>query len=129
MKILNNRLAEIIRFCIAGGIGFIVDYGVLYLSTEYLGIPYLISAAISFTLAVILNYWLCLIFVFKSSGRQTVKQILAFFIVSVIGLGLNQLCMWFLVEQCGLWYMIAKLVATAVVTIWNYVMKRITIKS
>ena len=43
---------------------------------------------------------------------------------SVAGLGLNQLCMWFFVEIIFWHYMLAKLGATVIVTIWNYVMKR-----
>ncbi len=41
-----------------------------------------------------------------------------------MGLGLNQLCMWFFVDVAGLYYMIAKIFATAIVTIWNYITKR-----
>ena len=62
------RLYEIVRFCIAGGGGFIIDYGLLYALTEYAGVPYLWSSGISFTVSVLVNYWLCVVYVFRAAG-------------------------------------------------------------
>ena len=42
----KDQLYEIFRFAIVGGVSFLVDYGLLYLCTEWLGIHYLYSAAI-----------------------------------------------------------------------------------
>lgn len=65
----KDRLYEIIRFALVGGASFVVDYAMLYICTEWLGIHYLYSAAISFTVSVIVNYWLCVVFVFRG-GRK-----------------------------------------------------------
>lgn len=120
----NERLLEIIRFCIVGGLSLIADCGVLYALTDFFGVHYLYSAAISFTVSVIFNYWLCVKYVFKNARKQTPKQATIFIGSSVVGLGLNQICMWFFVEIVLLHYMAAKLCATVIVTIWNYIMKR-----
>ena len=119
-----NRFFEIIRFCIVGGLSFLVDYGLLYACTEGLQIHYLYSSAISFTVSVIFNYWLCIVFVFTGAGKQDRRQAALFIGSSVAGLGINQVCMWFFVEWLGLYYMLAKVLATIIVTFWNYVMKR-----
>ena len=118
------RWAEVFRFCIVGGASFLVDYGLLYFCTEELGFRYLYSSAISFTVSVAVNYWLCIGYVFLEIGEQTPGQLLLFGGSSLVGLGLNQVCMWILVEYLGIYYMAAKLFATVVVTVWNYVMKR-----
>ena len=58
----RDQLFEMLRFAIVGGASFVVDYALLYFCTEWLGIHYLYSAAISFTVSVIVNYWLCVVF-------------------------------------------------------------------
>ena len=120
----HERLLEIIRFCFVGGLSLLVDCAVLFGLTEFFGVHYLYSAGISFTVSVIFNYWLCVVYVFKGAKKQTPKQAAIFIGSSIVGLGLNQVCMWFFVEIVALHYMAAKLGATAIVTLWNYVAKR-----
>lgn len=124
MVILNSRAVEMLRFCIVGGVTFLVDCGILYILAEWVEIYYLYAAAVSFVAAVVLNYWLCVRFVFKKVTTQSWLKKVLFIGSSVVGLGINQVCMWFMVEFLLLPYMLAKIFATVVVTAWNYVMKR-----
>ena len=120
----REKFFEIVRFCFVGGLSLLLDMGILFFLTEFCGVNYLYSAGISFVASVIFNYWLCVKFVFKIRKKQTPKQATIFIGSSVMGLFLNQICMWFFVEIIFLHYMIAKLCATVIVTLWNYVMKR-----
>ena len=120
----RERILEIVRFCFVGGVSFLMDYSLLFVLTEFVGIYYLYSSAISFSITVVFNYWLCVIYVFKGATKQTTRQAIIVFGTGVVGLGLNQLCMWFFVDVVSLHYMLAKIFATAIVTIWNYVTKR-----
>ena len=124
----RERMLEIIRFCFVGGLSLMVDYAVLYSLTEFAGMYYLYSSAISFGVSVVFNYWLCIKFVFKDARKQTPRQAVIFFAMGFIGLLLNQLCMWFFVAVAGMHYLIAKLGATVIVTLWNYVTKRKAVK-
>lgn len=124
----HERFMEVIRFCIVGGLSFLVDYSLLYALTEWAGIYYLYSSAISFGVSVVFNYWLCVTYVFKGAGKQTARQATIFLVTGIMGLALNQLCMWFFVAIAGLHYMLAKIFATAIVTIWNYFTKRMAIR-
>ena len=124
----GSRIDEVLRFCIVGGVCFIVDFGLLYVLTDWTHIHYLYSSAISFVVAVTLNYWLCLEFVFFNAPRQTMRQAIMFVGSSAVGLLLNQLSMWLLVNFFAVHYLISKLVATAIVTVWNYVTKRRAVK-
>jgi len=120
----KNQISEMLRFAVAGGSSFVADYILLYICTEWFGFHYLHSAAISFTVSVLINYWLCVIFVFTGAGKQTGRQAALFIGSSIVGLGINQVCMWLFVEKIGLHYMVAKIGATFIVMFWNYVMKR-----
>ena len=67
---------------------------------------------------------LCVVYVFKGVKKQNRKQATLVIGSSIIGLGLNQIRMWLFVELVGMYYMLAKIFATVIVTIWTYVMKR-----
>lgn len=120
-------MKEFMRFCLVGGFTFVIDYGLLYLLTEHLGVNYLLSSGAAFTIAVIINYILCLLFVFNG-GKSGLRQLSLFIYASMAGLLLNQLCMWLLVEVFAFYYLAAKIIATAVVTLWNYVTKKYALK-
>ncbi|WP_368501533.1 GtrA family protein [Phascolarctobacterium sp.] len=125
---MQKLFFEVIRFGLVGCLSFVVDYGLLYFYTEFLGVRYLYSAAISFSISLLLNYWLCVRYVFQKAVESTAKRQLLFIVSSIAGLGLNQFCMYVLVEICLLYYMKAKIISTVVVMFWNYIMKRKAVK-
>ena len=120
----HERFSEILRFCLVGGVSFLLDYSLLFALTDWFGLYYLYSSAISFSVSVVFNYWLCVAYVFKGAGKQTARQAVIFFVTGAMGLVLNQFCMWFFVAVVNLHYMLAKIFATAIVTVWNYFTKR-----
>ena len=56
--------------------------------------------------------------------HQSSLEIGLFIITSLIVLIINQGVMWFLVEIIAWWYMFAKVIASGIVMIWNYITKR-----
>ena len=119
----KERIEEVIRFLIVGGGCFLLEYILLYFLTEYMHIGYLVSSAIAFTVSLLVNYILCLLVVFNVK-HQSSLEIGLFIITSLIGLIINQGVMWFLVEIIAWWYMFAKVIASGIVMIWNYITKR-----
>ncbi len=123
----KERLWEIIRFLLVGGGCFLLDYGLLFGLTEYGGFNYLTSSAVSFTVSLVVNYILCVTVVFHAE-RKSLRQTVLFVATSLAGLAINQVCMYLFVEVAGLWYMLAKIGAAAVVTVWNYITKRLVLR-
>ena len=114
------------KFGVVGVLAFGVDYGLLALFTEVLGIPYLASATASYVIATVFNYLASMRYVFthrEDMGR--VKEFTLFFIGALIGLGINDACMWAGVELLGVHYLVTKLFATVVVSIWNFVTRKV----
>ena len=122
---MKKLIQQLVRFGFVGGSAFLIDYGILFLLTERFGIHYLISGFISFSVSVVYNYILSVYWVFDvSGGRNAVKDFSVFIILSIIGLLINQLIMWLSVDKAGLYYMAAKLIATAVVMVFNFVTRK-----
>lgn len=121
---IKSLFFELIRFSLAGGLCFIVDYGIMVALKELLGVHYLIAAAAGFTVSVVLNYILCVVWAFKGVEKSNKKIMAAFFITSLVGLGLNQLFMWIFVDLIHIYYMIAKIITVVLVMVWNYITKK-----
>ena len=119
----TERFWEVFRFLLVGGGCFLLEYGLLFALTEYGGLNPLVSAPIAFTVSLVVNYILCVYVVFHAE-QQSKKQMALFALTSIIGLGINQVVMWFFIDIIGIWYMFAKVVASAVVRVWNYFTKR-----
>lgn len=126
---MKKLIEQIIKFGFVGFLCFFIDYGIMVLLTEAAGIDYLLSSGISFTVSVIVNYILSVTFVFETDkNKNKLKEFVVFVFLSVIGLGINEVCMWFAVELLGIHYMLSKIGATAVVMIYNFVSRKIFIE-
>lgn len=122
---MKKLISQILKFGVVGGAAFVIDYGLLFLLTEYLNIHYLVSGMISFSVSVIFNYILSVFWVFNIRKKRNVKKEFILFIVfSILGLGINQIIMWLLVEKIGYYYMLAKIAATIIVMVYNFITRK-----
>lgn len=120
-------LLQYAKFAAVGITSLMVDYGVLVLLTENsaLGLDYFKASAFSYTISIFVNYILSMKYVFQ--GREDMsrmKEASIFFVLSLIGLFLNQMVMWFAVECLGIYYAAAKLLSTLLVTNYNYISRK-----
>ena len=121
----DSLIGQLLRYAVVGGISFVVDYGSLWLLTEKAGVPYLWSAAIAFVLGLICNYLLSTAWVFGESRiKNAWGEFLAFAVIGVVGLGLNELIMYGCTDGLGFHYMLSKIVSTAIVFFWNFLARR-----
>lgn len=113
-------LFKFIKFGLVGFSGVFVDFGITYLAKEKLNIPKYIANAIGFIVAATSNYVLNRIWTFQSKNPEVVVEFTEFFIISLIGLGLNTLLLWILVSKFKMNFYFAKVFAIGLVTIWNF---------
>ena len=100
---------KIVRYFFVGGAAATVDIGLFFLFAKLLGYNYLVVACVGFTLATAVNYYLSIRFVFRSGARFTRRTELAFiYIVSLLGLALNQAILFALVDSAGVELMLSK---------------------
>lgn len=122
---MKKLIAQIMKFGVVGAVAFVIDYGLLALLTEAFGVNYLVSATISFTVSVVFNYVASMRYVFAhKQDMSRRREFVIFIVLSVIGLGLNNACMWAGVELLGIHYLVTKIVATFVVMVWNFITRK-----
>lgn len=113
-------LYKFIKFGLVGFTGVFVDFGITYLCKEKLHIQKYIANAIGFSTAASSNYYLNRIWTFHSTNPKVMVEYTEFFVISLIGLGINTLVLWILVRWLKMNFYVAKIFAIAVVTIWNF---------
>ena len=147
---MKKQLKELIRYAIVGGIATLIDWFVLYACTEwvfaFLGTKQAVYPAhvLSFLAGLTVNFVLSNRFVFTAPEQQgkgrNLKSFLLFGLIGLIGLGLTELGAWaadalfgsetvvFTVAGFELKvYLLAKVVMTAVVLLWNYFARKFLI--
>ncbi len=126
MKRLLELCKQIIKFGIVGVISTLLDYGLMLFFKEVCGLHYLLSSTLSYGISLIFNYLASMKYVFHGKEDQNKgKEFVIFTVLCLMGMGLNQLLLWLIVENAGLDYRIAKILATIVVMIWNFVTRKL----
>lgn len=126
---MKKLIEQMIKFGFVGFLCFFIDWGIMVFLTEVFGINPLISSTISFTVSVTVNYILSVTFVFETDKNANKgSQFVIFVLLSIVGLGVNELCMWLGTDLVGIHYMITKVGATAVVMVYNFITRKIFIE-
>lgn len=115
-------IQQLIKFCVVGGSGVFVDFGVTYLCKEWLRMNKYVANSLGFLCAATTNYVLNRVWTFQNNDPDIAGQYLRFLGIALIGLGINTLTIWLLHRLLRMNFYAAKLIATGVVTFWNFFM-------
>lgn len=116
----EDFLLKFIKFCLVGFSGIFVDFGITFVCKEVLKIQKYISNVAGFATAATTNYMMNRMWTFHSHNPNIGLEFSRFFLIALIGLGINMLIIWTLSEKFRVNFYISKLVATLLVTIWNF---------
>jgi putative flippase GtrA len=111
---------QLLRYSVVAGVGLVVDFGGLVVLKEYGHFQYLVAATMSFAAALVLNYFLSMLWVFPRSRHSRWREFLTFGAIGLVGLGLNDLLIWILTSGLGVFYVLSKAVSTVMVFAWNF---------
>ena len=121
----EKLLIQIFKFGIVGGIAFVIDYVSLIVCKEVFHLNTLLAAAIAFTISVIYNYIASVKWVFDVNKEKNEKANFVIFIVlSIVGLIITEIIMWFGTDVMKISYLIIKIVATAIVMVFNFITRK-----
>jgi len=121
MQALKSRaLRRFLKYTLVGGSTFAFDLLLIYLMTEFLGVPYWASTAIGFVIAVSVNYFVSRRFVFKGTERKVHHGYLYFISVAGGGAFLVTAAVAGLVATFALHYLVARVLVACVMGMANY---------
>ena len=113
-------LLKFIKFAAVGFTGLFIDFGTTYVCKEWLRIQKYVANSIGFTAAATSNYFLNRVWTFKSHAPDIPLEYTEFFLISLIGLGLNNFIIWVIHGRFKFNFYLAKLFAIGAVTVWNF---------
>jgi putative flippase GtrA len=115
-------ISKFLKFCVVGASGMLVDFGITWFLKERIMVNKYVANSTGFILAATSNYILNRIWTFQSHDPQIASQYFSFIIISLVGLGINNLVIYILNDRFRYNFYLSKLFAIAVVTLWNFLM-------
>ena len=126
----DRTAVQLFRYTLVGGLAFVVDFLTLFLLTRFLGIHYLISAALGFALGLATNYAISVIWVFDRRVVQNrLVEFAVFAVLGILGLGINELSMYVLTDWFGRHYLVSKVGSTGLTYAWNFASRKVLLFS
>lgn len=121
-KYLLGHYPTILFYAILGIAAYIINLFAYYLLAETLGVKYLLSNTIAWSLSTLFAYLTSRIYVFKSRTRQPrciVKEFLLFVVFRGIALLMESFLLYLSFRVIGIDEMISKLFASAIAFSFN----------
>lgn len=144
----KKLIAQILKFAVVGGTSFVIDFLITMIVSfiaRKCGMDVAFAATLGglfgFCISLIYNYILSMKFVFeRKDDMDRKKEFLIFAALSAVGLGLNELIIYFGVVICDKTipnivegypsYVTAgvKMVATGIVMVYNFISRKMTLE-
>lgn len=131
-KILSQKgFKQFLSYFIVGGTAAIVEWIIFSILSNALYINYMIATSIAFIFSTTVNWILGRLLTFKSSKafvQRRIKEAILVFLVSFIGLLFNILLMYIMVDVLQmsgpLQKILSKIIATGIVFVWNFMLRK-----
>jgi len=125
---LYNKYRELIKYCIIGCSGALLDFIVYTILIKAFGMNYLLANALSVTAGITNNFFLNAYLNFKVTDKLF-KRFISFYLVGMLGLLISEILLYLLVDIMSMNSIIAKIITIFVITIVQFILnKTITFK-
>ena len=140
---MNKKILEqIIRFGAVGILSFMVDFAIYSVLCNLFKVPYLVAGFFGFSISLIFNYVMSMHFVFeRREDISREKEFIIFAGMSAVGLIINEIILYLCIDgiyahwhwlssiiPISLAKMGAKVAATGVVMVYNFVSRKIVLE-
>jgi putative flippase GtrA len=116
---------QLVKFCLVGGSGYVVNLCVFYICVELLGLHHLAGASVAFVVAVANNFWWNRHWTFRARSGHAGFQAARFFTVSVAAFLFAATVLELLVSVGGVAKLPAQAVSIVAATPLNFIGNKI----
>ena len=110
-----------IKYIISGGTAAAVDFALLYLLTDLIGVWYLYSAIVAYVASFFTSFTMQKFWTFQDSDLKRIRrQFLIYLSAALIGLLLNSIMMYFWVSILHVWYLAAQFITMGILAIGSF---------
>lgn len=126
----DHGFIQLIRYGVVVAIVTPIDVGGYILLKSQFGVYYVLAAAISFSVSLLVNCLISIAWVFTGeTGRQRRTDIAIFLIIGIVGLGLTSLLVYLFTDFAHINYIVSKLIALVLVFGWSFGSRRYLLRS
>jgi dolichol-phosphate mannosyltransferase len=114
------------KYYAVGASGILVNLGLLYYLTEYVGLWYFLSYALAISVSITSNFILNKFWTFRDSidSQKTIVMYVKFVSVSMLGMTIQLGSVYVLVESLTVYYMLAALISICIAGAINFIINR-----
>lgn len=114
------------KYYAVGASGVLVNLGLLFYLTEYVGLWYFLSYTIAISISITSNFLLNKIWTFRDSinSQRTLVMYGKFVGVSILGMAIQLGSVYLLVESMSVYYMLAALISICIAGAINFMINR-----
>lgn len=114
------------KYYLVGASGILVNLGILFVLTEFVGLWYLLSSTIAIYVSITSNFLLNKAWTFRDTvAKQRGFLMYGKFIgVSLVGMGIQLGFNYLFVEKLSVYYLLAALMSIAIASSVNFVLNR-----
>ncbi len=127
-KINDEQIKNFISYVIVGALSTIVEWVFYWVFKNYFSISYIVATIIAIVISTFSNWLFGRLITFRNATKGNVfSEILKVYMASALGLLFNVLIMWILHGWFNIWDMLAKVIATGIVFVYNYLIRILVI--
>jgi dolichol-phosphate mannosyltransferase len=114
------------KYYAVGASGVLVNLGLLFYLTEYVGLWYFLSYTLAISASITSNFILNKFWTFRDSinSQRTMVMYVKFVSVSLLGMAIQLGTVYLLVESLSVYYMLAAIVSISIAGAINFIINR-----
>ena len=120
MELDKAFFLKFLKFGAVGASGVIVNFGVTWFFKEVCKLNKYVSNIIGFIVAATTNYLLNRWWTFQSANPQIGTEYAKYFLISIVGLGIDTLTVYLLNGKLKWNFYLSKVFAVGAATLWNF---------